>query len=284
MITDPAAAVEYCAANYWNEFLDPSKTYPCDTNIVNGVASEDVETALGTFVTILEEQCSREFSAKAVRSLFDQVERFQAADTTSNVFAFFEKMVPYYLYDPNSPVRDEDLYYEYVTKLAGSAYSDQDLVWSYSHDAQMCLLNKVGTHAADFSFTALDGSRHTLYGVDAPLTLLFFSNPGCTACGEIIEQLCNDPLMAAMSSAGALAVVNIYIDNELDKWKEYASTYPEDWFTGYDHTHTIRNDITYNVRAIPSLYLLDADKTVLLKDATTERVIRQIHQASQTIQ
>jgi hypothetical protein len=33
----------------------------------------------------------------------------------------------------------------------------------------------------------------------------------------------------------------------------------------------IRTDLVYDVRAVPSLYLLSADKTVLLKDATPEQ-------------
>ena len=33
-------------------------------------------------------------------------------------------------------------------------------------------------------------------------------------------------------------------------------------------------DKSYHIRAIPSMYLLDADKTVLLKDAPVERILR----------
>ena len=36
-------------------------------------------------------------------------------------------------------------------------------------------------------------------------------------------------------------------------------------------------DLLYNVRAIPSLYLLDRDKTVLLKDAPEDRVFAALH-------
>ena len=37
--------------------------------------------------------------------------------------------------------------------------------------------------------------------------------------------------------------------------------------------YTIRKDLTYNVRAIPSLYVLDKDKKVVMKDAPVEKVI-----------
>ena len=48
--------------------------------------------------------------------------------------------------------------------------------------------------------------------------------------------------------------------------------YPEEWYNGFDPDYVIRTDQLYNVRAIPSLYLLDADKKVMLKDATTEKL------------
>ena len=48
--------------------------------------------------------------------------------------------------------------------------------------------------------------------------------------------------------------------------------YPDEWYNGYDPNLVIRNDMLYNIRAIPSLYLLDEDKRVILKDAPQETV------------
>ena len=38
----------------------------------------------------------------------------------------------------------------------------------------------------------------------------------------------------------------------------------------------LKNNEIYNVRAIPSLYLLDKDKTVILKDAVQEKLLNLI--------
>ncbi len=271
VIVEPAKKAEYVVSNYWNDFLGQS--YPCDSNVVNGVLSDDVENALGTYVTLLERNFDIDFGRKAMAGFFDKVEKFQAADTSSNVFGFFEKMVPKYLYDPNSPVRNEDLYLPYVSRLAVSEYSDPDSRPSYSFEAKMCSLNMIGSPAADFTFTDLGGKRHTLYSVKAETTLLFFTNPGCPACKEIIESLTCDGKIATLVASGRLAVVNVYIDEELDKWREYASVYPKNWYNGYDQSYLIRSDVTYNVRAIPSLYVLDSEKNVIMKDAPVENVL-----------
>ena len=196
VITEPKEATEYVLSNYWNEFL--AKAYPCDSGIVNGVPADEVEKAFGTYVTLLERGCGIDFGRKAMAGFFDKVEKFEAADTSTNVFEFFEEMVPKYLYDPNSPVRNEDLYLPYVSRLAVSDYVDPDMKPAYDHDAQMCSLNMIGSPAADFTFTDLGGKRHTLYGVKAETTLLFFTNPGCPACKEIVESLTSDGKIAAL--------------------------------------------------------------------------------------
>ena len=271
VISQPQEKTEYVVSNYWNAFL--GKSFPCDSNVVNGVAADDVEQALGTYVTLLERACPIDFGRKAMASFFDKVEKFQSADTSSNVFAFFEKMVAKYLYDPNSPVRNEDLYLPYVSRLAVSELVDPEMRPAYDHDARMCSLNMIGSPAADFTFTDLSGRRHSLYGIKAETTLLFFTNPGCPACKEIIESLTSSERIASLVASGRLAVVNVYIDDELDKWREYASVYPKNWYNGYDQSYQIRSDITYNVRAIPSLYVLDSSKRVQMKDAPVEAVL-----------
>ena len=68
-------------------------------------------------------------------------------------------------------------------------------------------------------------------------------------------------------------MADIFIDREVDAWKAKAATYPKNWINGYDHNFTIREDLIYNVRAIPSLYLLDSSKRVILKDAPVEQVL-----------
>ncbi|MGN1215633.1 MAG: DUF5106 domain-containing protein [Candidatus Cryptobacteroides sp.] len=277
VITDPKESYEYMIQNFWSRFLDPSTSFLCDSTHVNGVPDTDVESAIGMYVTLLGKSPDKAFAVSAMGSFFSEVEKYQKANPSSNLYSYMEKTVTKYLYDPNSPVRDEDLYLPYVEGLAASPLTDPGMVPAYSYDASMCALNRHGTPAADFAFTDLEGRKHTLYGVKADNVLLFFSNPGCPACGEIVEALCSDEAIASMVASGCLAVISIYIDSELDKWREYASAYPKQWISGYDHTGTIRSDVIYNVRAIPSLYLLDSGKKVVLKDAPVEKVIGYLH-------
>ena len=47
---------------------------------------------------------------------------------------------------------------------------------------------------------------------------------------------------------------------------------PAHWINGYDPAGIIRGENLYFVRAIPSIYLLDAEKRILMKDAVPQSV------------
>ncbi|MBR5660990.1 MAG: DUF5106 domain-containing protein [Bacteroidales bacterium] len=271
VVTDPQEIAGYVATHFWDAFL--SGVYPCDSSLVNGVPADDVESAVGRFVTILETVCERPTAIKAMDGFFQKINDFQTKNPSSNVYGYFMRMVEKYLYDPNSPVRDEDLYLPYIKGLAGSDLTPEEMRPAYSRDALMCSLNQVGTNAADIRFTGLDGRVRTLYGIKADYVLLLFTNPGCPNCEEVISTLTGNDRFNNAITTGKIAVVNLYIDLEVDKWKGLASEYPKAWTNGYDQDYIIRKDLTYNVRAIPSLYLLDKDKKVILKDAPIEKVL-----------
>lgn len=271
IITTPSGINEYVVSRFWDAFLE--KTGKCDSTLVNGVPSGEVEAALARYISLLENVIAPGKAPGFVEAFFNKVSDFQIANPSSNVFSFFADKVRDHLYDPNSPSRDEDLYLPYVEGLAASDLVDNAMREAYSAEAMLCSLNRKGSRAEDIMFTLLDGHRATLHGIKAGHTLLMFSNPGCDACDELTDRLASSEMVSRLVKSGDLAVVNLYIDLEVEKWAALAAKYPKTWLNGYDQDYTIRKDLTYSVRAIPSLYLLDKDKTVILKDAPVEKVL-----------
>jgi hypothetical protein len=272
MYSDPLERAGYAAGHFWDRFTDTTKVYACDSVTVNGVPMASVESQMGLFASLLGELPAGE-GEKAVIRLYDKADAFARKYPETNVFDELGRLVRHYLYDPNSPVRNEDLYYYFVDRLGKSDLVDEGYRMGYAWDARMCSLNRVGTPAADFSFTDTRGRVRTLYGVKSEYTVLIFGNPGCKACGEIMEDMESTPEVAALIASGRLKVVDVYIDQDIDDWKAHIPEYPATWINGYDQDYTIRTDLIYNVRGIPSIYLLDAEKTVLLKDTTPERLL-----------
>ena len=271
MMTDPQNIAEYLAEHYWDRFIDPSRTYPSDSMMVSGVKKGDIEQKFADWAYILD-MISFQKAEKALSGLYSKALACEQADTASAVFEFFNETAYKYFYDPNSPLRNEDYYNVYVRKLAEYAGLTPEMRGKHEFDVRMTSLNRVGTVAADFKFADKYGRFHTLHGIKAPLTLLFFSNPGCNACMDIINVLKDEPAIASMISDGTLAVLNIYIDEDLQGWRDYMPIYPQEWYNGFDPDLVIRTDNLYNVRAIPSLYLLDEEKRVILKDAPENRL------------
>ncbi len=272
MMSESAQIAGYLAMNYWNGITDTSRHFPCDSALVSGVRKDEVEQKFADWTMLLDAVGIQE-GRKAVARLYDRAVACERKDTSSNVFETFVELSQKYFYDPNSPMRNEDLYLPFVSRLASYEGLDPLMRGKYERETRLCSMNCVGSRAADFRFSDKSGRIGTLYGVDAEYTLLFFSNPGCEACKNIIDMLGNSPVIASQVRDGVLAVVNIYIDEDIQAWLSYMPAYPADWHNGFDPALVIRGDGIYDVRAIPSLYLLDKEKRVLMKDAPEQKVI-----------
>ena len=277
---DPAAAREYSLEHYWDGFF--SQGGPTTDKAILGVSDGDVEQALANYIGALaavkamatpDAPAPLRQAQKSVRTLFNKLERHQKADTSSLAYLRLTEMVSRYLFDPNSPLRDEDLYLPFVEAMERSSCTSEDMRPAYKFEAGQCRTNQFGQKAPDFKYSTAKGTKGSLYAVKADYTMLFFSNPGCTACKEIINEILSRPYVDEYIKEGRLAIVNIYIDEEVAKWREYLPNYPSSWINGYDYTFQLRESGKYAIRAIPSLYLLDSSKRVLMKDAITENVL-----------
>ena len=280
MITDPAERLDYILTHFWDGLMSTSVKGVSDSLHVVGFSRDDVEKQFGMYATLLWQAPVSE-GAASVKNLFNAAEACEKRDTTSNVFETITSFAEKYFYDPNSPLRNEEFYLPYLEGLVASDMVPEVRKYGYAYDAKMCSLNRIGTIAADFEFRTTNGRSMTLHNIKADYILLFFSNPGCPNCKEITDMLESSPEVHELETSGRLKVVSVYIDKEIDKWKAYASEYPEEWICGYDDKYVIRTDVTYSVRAIPSLYLLDKDKKVMMKDAPQDKIFEALSYLAQ---
>lgn len=270
--TESEDIINYSTEHYWDGFfMGNGRT---DSTAVLGVDRIDVEQNLSNYIAMLD-YLPLDKAQYCMRKMFLGLEAAQRRDTSNHVYPVMTEMVAHYLYDPNSPLRDEDYYQPFVSAMSTSDLTPDNLKAGLVFQASSSSLNRRGSVATDFKAKTIDGEVFSLHGIKADYTLLFFSNPGCQACKEIITELKALNLDELISS-GKLAVVNVYIDDDLEAWKNYVSNYPDNWYSGYNFGQTIRNEQLYDVRAIPSLYLLDKDKRVIFKDAPVEKVLQYI--------
>lgn len=178
-----------------------------------------------------------------------------------------------YFYHPNSPIRNEEWYIPVIETVLRS--SDISSVQKIRLNYLLHLMNKnrINTVATNFNMTLANRSEFDLYDIESEYIILYFSNPDCQACIETTNEMTQSELMNILihkntNQKSMLKVVNIYTDEDIDSWLTKEPHLPKSWINAYDRQCTINKEELYDLKAIPTLYLLDKDKRVILKDVT----------------
>ena len=93
-------------------------------------------------------------------------------------------------------------------------------------------------------------------------------------CRDIQQHIESSQLINQLIADKRLKVVALYPDQDITLWK--AHPLPAGWINGYDKGCVVEKNRLYDLRAIPALYLLDAQKRVLVKDSTSIPQIEQV--------
>ncbi|MBP7754318.1 MAG: DUF5106 domain-containing protein [Bacteroidales bacterium] len=265
-------AFQYISLHFWDKLYAPGVEYSKDTTLVMGVTHDDFEEAFAIYLTALDNVTLPVMNA-AQDTMLARASRHKLSHPESKVWETITELSEKYLYDPNSPYRNEEIFLPVLAHLKESPFTTDEEKMHYSHLHRLCSYNRIGTKAADFKYTLKNGRTGTLHQVKAEYVLLFFSNPECQNCKEIIDALVGLPEISQLIEQKRIAVLNIYPDADLAEWYDYQSNYPENWINGYDQDLVLNMQTIYNIRAIPSLYLLDKEKKVIFKDAPPEKII-----------
>lgn len=269
-LNDQEQAIKYMARNFWDNFFKIELDGKEGANVVHGVDSVSFLNAFGVYAQLATMAGANVMEAP-MTELFQNLDSLALKGERKPLLKVMEQM-EHYFFDPNSPVLDEEMYLRALNGImAAKSLTDLDKM-QYEYQHRICSLNRAGTPAADFVFEQLNGKKGSLYGIKGDYTLIFFNNPGCHACGEILENIVNSPV-AEMVSNGKVKVLAMYIDEDFQAWKENRSKFPQEWIYAHDHKMILRDNNIYGLRAIPSLYLLDKEKRVILKDAPVGKVI-----------
>ncbi len=247
---------DFYARNWWRDFdfADTTQVALTDTAYMVRLFAD--------WATVLE-RVPREVGAECVEQVMDR------ASASKNTFGMFVMAARQVLADPNSDLRDDELYMPVLRARIASPFTDEVSRERCRYRLGILSQNRLGHKANNIRYTLVDGFEGTLYGIKAEYTLVFINNPGCEMCRTVREEICASALLSGYIASGRLKVLAIYPDQDLDEWLRYRSEMPSAWINGYDRECVMRTDGTYNLAAIPSLYLLDKDKTVLIKDAVS---------------
>lgn len=248
----------WMADHYWDRFDF------ADTTIVERADSAEMMRVYAEYVAT----CVGPYNGEPINKLM------QKASVSRKMLDYFVGMSEKLFHDPNSPLRSDELYIPVLEAQLSSPYYDEYEKMVPEYDLSLASQNRIFHKANDFRYTTASGRTANLYSVKADFILIYINNPGCPMCRDIQAQIESSPLIAELLAAKMLKIVALYPDEDITLWKQHPL--PKGWISGYDKGCLIEKNRTYDLRAIPALYLLDKDKNVLVKDSTSVPQIEQV--------
>lgn len=252
-LTDPEERADYLAAHFWDA-LDFSDT-------IRSLDTAFIEQNFANYSTVLALAPGRD---TAVGNLLG---RIRAASPAA--YGLFVYVAEKYLYEPDSPVFDEQSYLPFARYAAGQGGDEAVVAQARCEEI---LKNAPGTVAPDFAFETPGGKRRLLDPkASAPLLLMFYE-PDCDRCRSAMGAIASDPAIAEAISSGMLRFTAVYLGTDRTLWAEHAAQLPQEWTAGIEPTGRVDDDELYIIRATPSFYLIGADGRIILKDARLQEI------------
>lgn len=256
MLTDDSSRLAFVAEHYWDTFDASDTTWIADTAALEQAFANWVHL-LGT----LPQQEAVKYPGRLIRM----------AEQSPAVLLRLSEIAEHYFADPNSPYRSEELFIPVLEAVLESKTIDTLYKIRPRLQLASAIKNRPGTKAADITYTTGSGATGTLYGIRAEYLLLLFYNPGCPDCARTGSHIERSEVFATLMASGRLKVLALYPDGDMEDWRSHLPQMPADWIVGRSRIGRI-GESPYDLPAIPSLYLLDKDKRVILKDAPVERI------------
>lgn len=266
-ITDPQARAKYLGEHFWD-------------NVDFATASEAlVEQGLIDMASIFPLLNSETL----ISSMTALVKK---AETSKAGLLMMLSLADKYLYGTASPLYNEAAYRGLLqSALISKALNKADKE-PYQKQLVILEMNNEGSAAVDFDMQLVDGSKAKLSDIEAPVSILFFYAADDLDCKLQRFRLTQARLVNYLQRAGGIKIVAVCVEGDKAAWEKFRADSPKEWLHVFDASGKIKSENLYDLRTLPRLYLLDEQKTVLLKNTKAddiEQYLVQIIQASDSV-
>lgn len=255
----------YLALHYWDR-VDMTDSRTMSDN-------EDVmEVGFSEFISILSYASN---AKEAFRRLYAKASACQQS------FRFFVRLARKYLADTQSPFYDEELY---RLALLGVLHQGEGAECSKNIDELLDISerkrlefrtkllgkNRVGQIAHDFNYQTKTEQTAELFSLQREYVLICFYDPECASSENVLDQLADSVKINEHLLGRRLDILCVNVEGDTPSWRE--RQLPEGWIDACDDNYSITANLLYDLSDLPSLYLLDDEKVVLLKNATVKQI------------
>jgi thiol-disulfide isomerase/thioredoxin len=142
--------------------------------------------------------------------------------------------------------------------------------------------NIFGSKASDIELPDSTGKTKSLYNISNPFTVVLFWDPTCGHCKETLPRI--DSIYRAKWESLNVKIFAIAKETDGSK-KDWLSFVGDHKLTGWEHVYNskeanearVKNNIPsyyqlYDVQVVPTLYLLDKDKSILAKKIPFDQI------------
>lgn len=137
--------------------------------------------------------------------------------------------------------------------------------------------SQLGATGQDLTYTNVNGQTESLYGLQAPATIVYLYSHSCDHCRQQTPMLVN--LLSQWKQKG-LQVYAICIDPDAEKWKNFITTYHAESFHNFQDGNFLATNVKkYWVDITPEVYVLDANHKIVARDLRPDQldpVLREI--------
>lgn len=181
----------------------------------------------------------------------------------------FSKAAEDCLYSPTASVWIDDVYMKFIEPASKNKKVPESRRKRYAGQLRRIRNSLIGNKLPAFPLTMRD-STNTKFAAPSKITILEFANPDCVDCIMARAQLDNNSDLKALRDAGKVQLYFVWADPEAgNDWTKSVKNYSDSWIVA--RADGISDMLDF--RFTPSLYLLDADGRIVLKNATLPDVI-----------
>ena len=156
----------------------------------------------------------------------------------------FENLIEHYLEDQLSPVRNDRVYLIFLEEMKNSPCFDETEKERIAFKIKTTNKNLPGDIAINFKFKDESGKEHQLSDYKDQKVILYFYDPDCENCHEVSAWLKQQTIPADIK------VIKMIADNHIS--------------------------YMYSLKNMPTIFLLDKENKVILKDCTAQELIENI--------
>ena len=133
--------------------------------------------------------------------------------------------------------------------------------------------DQIGAQLPGVSLKGVDGKSINIDNIKAATIIVAFIDPECDDCNIARLRLSTNVALNSIIDGEKLALVCIYPGPYSKEWAAEASTSSDKWIVAASEDA----DERFDLRQMPTIYVLDADKKIVAKNVRAEDILNMVN-------